>query len=167
MIAETGGDASWDRETRDLYARLLEAWDKRNARDYALQFASDASLVGFDGSQVNGQLEIGVHVTEVFTHHQTPCYVAIVRDVRLVASDVTLLRANTGLVPPGKEDIDPALNAVQSMIAVQKGGTWKIALFHNTPAAYHTRPDAAKQLTDELRARLRESRAVEGKSPSR
>ena len=147
---------SWDSQTRELYARLMETWDKRNARDFALQFTSDASLVGFDGSQVNGQLDIGAHLTEVFTRHQTPRYVSIVRDVRLLSSDVTILRANTGLIPPGKDDIDPELNAVQSMIAVQKGGSWKIALFQNTPAAYHNRPDLAKQLTEELRAKLKE-----------
>jgi len=148
--------ADWNRATRDLYERFLETWDKRNARDFALLFASDGSLVGFDGSQVNGQLEIGAHLTEVFTHHQTPRYVSIVREVRLLTNDVTLLRANTGLIPPGKDDIDPALNAVQSMVAVQKGGSWKIALFHNTPAAFHQRPDLSKQLTEELRAKLRE-----------
>lgn len=147
----------WERETRDLYARLLRAWDKRNARDYALQFASDATLVGFDGSEVNGQLKIGAHVTEVFTHHQTPCYIPIVREVRLMANDVTLLRANAGLIPSGKKDIDPALNAIQSMVAVQKSGGWKIALFQNTPAAFHMRPELAKQLTEELRARLKET----------
>ena len=148
--------ADWNRATRDLYERFLETWDKRNARDFALLFASDGSLVGFDGSQVNGQLEIGAHLTEVFTHHQTPRYVSIVREVRLLTNDVTLLRANTGLIPPGKDDIDPALNAVQSMVAVQKGGSWNIALFHNTPAAFHQRPDLSKQLTEELRAKLRE-----------
>lgn len=156
MSPESGVNTSWNSETRNLYARLIEAWDKRNARDYALQFASDASLVGFDGAQVNGQLDIGAHLTEVFTHHQTPRYVSIVREVRQLATDVTLLRANTGLIPAGKDDIDPALNAVQSMVAIQKSGTWKIALFHNTPAAYHLRPDLAKQLTEELRAKLRE-----------
>ena len=156
MSAESGTTSNWDRETRDLYGRLMEAWDKRNARDYALQFTSDASLVGFDGTQVNGQLDIGAHLTEVFTHHQTPRYVTIVREVRALANDVTLLRANTGLIPPGKEDIEPALNAVQSMVAVQKGGAWKIALFHNTPAAYHMRPEQAKQLTEELRTKVRE-----------
>jgi len=153
--ANSGGDA--DLDTRALYARLIEAWDKRNARDYALQFASDGVLVGFDGSQVNGQLEVGGHVTEVFTHHQTPRYVTIVRDVRPVANDVTLLRANVGLIPPGKDDIDPALNAIQSMVAVRKSDAWKIALFHNTPAAFHMRPELAKQLTDELRTKLRDS----------
>jgi uncharacterized protein (TIGR02246 family) len=148
-------EADWNRETRALYARLMEAWDKRNARDYALQFAPDGSLIGFDGTQVNGQLEIGAHLTEVFTHHQTPRYISLVRDVRSLATDTSLLRANAGLVPAGKDDIDPALNAVQSLVAVRKGGAWKIALFQNTPAAFHMRPELAKQLTDELRATLR------------
>lgn len=156
MTADNTSGSDWDRGTRELHARLMEAWDKRNARDFALLFASDGNLVGFDGSQVNGQLEVGAHLTEIFSHHQTPAYVSIVREVRLVAPDVTLLRANTGLVPPGKDDIDPALNAVQSMVAVQKAGAWKIALFQNTPAAFHERPDAVKKLTEELRNKLRE-----------
>lgn len=156
MTADNTSSSDWDRATRELYARLLEAWDKRNARDFALLFASDGNLVGFDGSQVNGQLEVGAHLSEIFTHHQTPRYVSIVREVRLLATDATLLRANTGLVPPGKDDIDPALNAVQSVVAVQKGGAWKIVLFQNTPAVFHERPDLAKKLTEELRARLRE-----------
>jgi len=161
VSAQGGEAASWDRETRELYARMIEAWDKRNARDFALQFAADGSLVGFDGSQVNGQLDIGAHLTEVFTHHQTRRYVTIVRDVRQIANDVTLLRANTGLIPPGKNDIDPALNAVQSMVAVQKSTTWKIALFHNTPAKLDMRPDLAKQLTEQLRAKMREQPRAE------
>lgn len=156
MNNASGGEA--DGDTRALYSRLIEAWDKRNARDYALQFAPDGVLVGFDGSQVNGQLEVGGHVTEVFTHHQTPRYVTIIRDVRPLTTDVTLLRANAGLIPPGKDDIDPALNAIQSMVAVRKADAWRIALFHNTPAAFHMRPELAKQLTDELRAKLRDSR---------
>lgn len=156
MSAATNSDAAWKSETRALYARLIEAWDKRNARDFALQFASDANLVGFDGSQVDGQLAIGAHLTEIFTHHQTPGYVVIVREVRQITNEVTILRANSGLVPPGKDDIDPALNAVQSVIAANRGGSWKIVLFQNTPAANHLRPDLAKQLTDELRAVLKE-----------
>jgi uncharacterized protein (TIGR02246 family) len=160
MTADNTSGSDWDRGTRELHSRLLETWDKRNARDFALLFASEGILVGFDGSQVNGQLEVGAHLTEIFSHHQTPAYVSIVRDVRSIAPDVTLLRANTGLIPPGKDDIDPALNAVQSMVAVQKGGAWKIALFQNTPAAFHERPDAVKKLTEELRAKLREKAAA-------
>ena len=145
----------WESATRDLYTRLLDAWDKRNARDFALLFASDGSLVGFDGSQVNGQLEIGAHLSEIFSHHQTPRYVGIVREVRQLSADTALLRANSGLVPAGKDDIEPKLNAVQSMVAVHKTGGWKVAHFHNTPAAFDQHPELAKKLTEELRARLR------------
>jgi uncharacterized protein (TIGR02246 family) len=147
-------NADADRATRELYERLIEAWNKRNARDYALLFASNGSIVGFDGSQVNGQLEIGAHVSEVFSHHQTASYVTIVREVRPIGGDVTILRANAGMVPPGKDDLDPELNAVQSMVAARKGGKWEIALFQNTPAAFHGRPELSKKLTEELRAAL-------------
>ena len=145
--------------TRDLYERLIEAWNKRNARDYALLFASNASIVGFDGSQVTGQMEIGAHVSEIFSHHQTASYVTIVREVRVLASDVTLLRANAGMLPPGKDELNPEMNAVQSMVAAQKGGKWEIALFQNTPAAFHGRPELSKKLTEELRAVVRQQPA--------
>jgi uncharacterized protein (TIGR02246 family) len=141
---------------RDLYQRLIDAWNKRNARDYALLFASNGSIVGFDGSQVNGQMEIGAHVSEVFSHHQTASYVTIVREVRSIGNEVTLLRANAGMVPPGKDELNPEMNAVQSLLAARKGEKWEIALFQNTPAAFHGRPEVSKKLTDELRAALRQ-----------
>lgn len=145
--------------TRDLYERLITSWNKRNARDYALLFASNGSIVGFDGSQVNGQMEIGAHVSEIFSHHQTASYVTIVREVRSLGSEVTLLRANAGMVPPGKDDLDPELNAVQSMVAARKGDKWEIATIQNTPAAFHGRPDDSRKLTEELRAVLRKQPA--------
>jgi uncharacterized protein (TIGR02246 family) len=140
-----------DQETRELYRQLLEAWDKRNARDFALLFASDGNIVGFDGTQVFGQTDIGAHLSEIFSHHQTARYVSIVREVRALTDDATILSAVAGMVPPDKDDINPDVNAVQTLIAVKKAGAWKVALFQNTPAALHGRPDAAKKLTEELR----------------
>ena len=159
MTPGNQGIPSAESETRALYDRLIEAWNKRNARDYALLFASNGSIVGFDGSQVNGQIEIGAHVSEIFSHHQTASYVTIVREVRSLGSDFTLLRASAGMVPPGKEELNPELNAVQSMVAVRKGEKWEIALVQNTPAAFHGKPDLSKKLTDELRGALRQQPA--------
>ena len=157
MTGANSIDAATERETRELYRQLLETWNKRNARDYALLFAPDASLVGFDGTQVFGQLEIGAHLSEVFSHHQTARYVSIEREVRAIADGAAILSAVAGMVPPDKDDINPELNAVQTMVAVRKSGTLKIAHFQNTPAAFHGRPDDAKKLTEELRAALRKS----------
>ena len=149
MGAEAEGAA------RELYEKLIQAWNKRNARDFALLFASNGSIVGYDGSQVDGQLNVGAHISEIFSHHQTAAFVTIVREVRPISSDVVVLRANAGMVPPGKDELNPDRNAVQSMVAARKGGKWEIALFQNTPAVYDGRPELSKKLTEELRAVLR------------
>jgi uncharacterized protein (TIGR02246 family) len=77
-----------------------------------------------------------------------------VRDVRSLSADVALLRAAVGMVPPGGDDINPATNAIQSLVAVRLEGRWQVALYQNTPAAFHGRPEAAVELTDELRGLL-------------
>jgi uncharacterized protein (TIGR02246 family) len=141
---------------RELYEKLIQAWNKRNARDFALLFASNGSIVGYDGSQVDGQLDVGAHISEIFSHHQTASFVTIVREVRPISSDVVLLRANAGMIPPGKNELNPDRNAVQSMVAARKGENWEIALFQNTPAVYDGRPELSKKLTQELRDALRE-----------
>ena len=155
MTSAKSIDPAVDRETRELYRQLLEAWDKRNARDFALLFAPDGNIVGFDGTQVFGQAEVGAHLSEIFSHHQTARYVSIVREVRSLTEGAATLSAVAGMVPPDKDDINPDVNAVQTMVAVKKSGAWKVALFQNTPAALHGRPDAVKKLTEELRAALR------------
>jgi uncharacterized protein (TIGR02246 family) len=140
-----------ERAVRDLYARLIEAWNKRNARDYALVFAEDANLVGYDGSEIQGQAKIGAHISEIFSHHQTASYVTIVREVRRITDDVWLLRSEVGMIPPGKEELNPDRNAVQVMTAVKTGSEWRVTLFQNTPAAWDGRKDDAEKLNVELR----------------
>jgi hypothetical protein len=73
-----------------------------------------------------------------------------VREVRLLGPGTALLRAVAGMVPPGQTRVNPAVNAVQSLVGQQDGVRWRIALFQNTPAAFHGRPDAVTALTAEL-----------------
>ena len=159
MTNPSQGTSAAEAEVRELYRKLLEAWDKRNARDYAMLFAPDAILVGFDGTQVFGQADIGAHISEVFSHHQTARYVSIVRGVRAMTGDVVALSAVAGMVPPNKTDINPEVNAVQTMVAARRGNDWHVALFQNTPAAFHGRPDDAKSLTEELRDALKRQKS--------
>lgn len=110
----------------------------------------DGSVVGFDGSRINGRAEVEATMQVIFTDHPTAAYVGKVREVRLLAPGVALLRAVAGMVSPGQTDINPAVNALQSLVAVKRDGAWRIALFQNTPAQFHGRPELAQQLTDEL-----------------
>jgi uncharacterized protein (TIGR02246 family) len=138
-----------------LYRELLAAWNARDAEAFATLFTSDASVVGFDGSQVEGRAQVASHLRDIFADHPTASYVGIVREVRPWTDAVVLLRAVVGMVPPAGTDINPATNAVQSLVAVEEPDGWRIALFQNTPAAWHGRPEAVQALTDELRAALR------------
>ena len=144
-------------KVRLLYQTLLEAWNDKDAHEMAELFSANGNVIGFDGSQMDGRKQIESVLGQIFADHPTPVYVAAVREVRFLAPGVALLRAVAGMVPRGHSDINPALNAVQSLIATKEQDRWRIALFQNTPAALHGRAELSEQLTAELRQALRAS----------
>jgi uncharacterized protein (TIGR02246 family) len=138
-------------EIRALYQQLLEGWNKRSADAMAEPFAEDGEVIGFDGSQLVGRADITSHLQQIFADHPTPPYVGKVRGVRLLGPEVAVLRAVAGMVPIGKTDLDPNLNTHHTIVAVKREGKWRIALFQNTPAQFHGRPELVQKLTEELR----------------
>ncbi len=143
-----------------LYRRLLEAWNQRDADAFASLFTADGSVVGFDGSQMNGAAQIAAELRAIFASHQTAAYVAKVREVRTLDSHAMLLRAVVGMAPPGTSELNPAVNAIQSVVLLETAGQPRIALLQNTPAAFHGRPELAEQLTGELTEVLRSGKIV-------
>ena len=145
-----GDQAQAKSQVHELYRGLLDAWNKRDAQVFAALYAEDGNQIGFDGSQINGQAEIETHLRQIFADHMTATYVGKVREIRFLNEETVLLRWVAGMIPHGQTDINSATNAIQSLVAVKRGGQWKVALFHNTPAAFHGRPGAATELTEEL-----------------
>ena len=142
-------DAASYAAARDLYARLIDAWNARDAGAFAGLFAGDGVSIGFDGSQAVGE-EIGEHLGAVFGDHETAPYIARVREVRAIGADAVLLRAIVGMVPPGGDAVNSDANALQSLVAVRSGEEWRVALFQNTPAQYHGRPELVESHTAEI-----------------
>jgi uncharacterized protein (TIGR02246 family) len=136
---------------REMHASLLRRWNRRSAHSFAAHFLDDGTVVGFDGSEMNGQAEIAETLGRIFLDHPTGKYIAKVREVRRLAPDIVLLRAVAGMVPHGQTDLKPELNTIQSLVAVRRGNDWRVAHYHNTPAALHGRPEAVAALTAELR----------------
>ena len=145
-----------DDAVRALYFEMLKQWNQRNARAIAELYGPQSLQVGFDGSQIIGAAEIESTLSNIFAHHLTAAYIGKVRSVRFITTDVALLHAVVGMLPPGKTEINPAVNSIQTLLAKKHDGQWRIELFHNTPAAYHGRPDDSAKLTEELQALLRE-----------
>lgn len=160
-MREVGGDAH---QVRLLYGALIRAWNEREAGEFGACFARAGSIVGFDGSQVNGASAIVDHLAPIFASHPTPTYVTLVEDTRALAPGVVMLRAVSGLVPREGEDLLPGLNAVQTMIATKSGSRWQVEMFQATPARFDMHPELADALTERLRAALRESAAPQQSS---
>lgn len=139
---------------RLLYKTWIEAWNNQNAKGMSDLVLEDGDIVGFDGSQMKGNKNVYSVIGEIFAAHPTGLYVSIVQEVKFVSDEVAILRAVVGMVPRGGSDINPAVNAIQSLVCKKVGEDWKIALFQNTPAAFHGRPELAMQLTNDLRLAL-------------
>ena len=131
-------------DARTLYDALIDAWNRRNADQYAELFEDDGAIVGFDGSEVVGREEIRAHLAAIFKDHPTASYIAKVREVRDFG-EVAMLRAVAGMIPPGGGDLMPERHAVQTLVARER-----IVLFQNTPAQFDGRPEAVEALTEEL-----------------
>ncbi len=144
-------------QIRKLYQAWLDRWNKRNAAQMAELCSEQCHVTGFDGSPMNGRSEIGTVLGKIFADHQTAPYVAIVREVRFLVPEVAVLRAVAGMPLSGQADINPAVNAIQTLIAAKRQGKWQIELVQTTPAAFHGRPDLSEQLTEDLRQALRAS----------
>jgi uncharacterized protein (TIGR02246 family) len=150
-------NSSQETAVRSLFNQFINHWNHRDAKNYASLLTPDASVIGFDGSQMNGAGEAEKELERIFSHHPTAAYVTIEKELRFLSADVALLRTVAGMVPPGASDIKPEVNSIQTMIATRNEGDWRIALFQNTPAAFHGRPELTQQLTDQLRSQLKKN----------
>jgi len=147
-------------EVRGLYRALLEAWNARDADAFAGLFTPDGTSIGFDGGQATGAGIVEL-LRPIFADHPTAAYLAKVQDIRPLGPDAAILRAIVGMVPPGGQQLNPDVNAVQSIVARRDGDGWRIALLQTTPAQYHGRPDLAEEHTAELVPLLGTGRTVD------
>jgi uncharacterized protein (TIGR02246 family) len=144
------------KEVQAVYKQLLDAWNNRNARRMADLFTEDGESIGFDGSQSIGREEIFSHLNPIFEHHETARLVSKVKDIKFLSSDIVIVRAIAGMVPPQANDINSNVNTHHTLIVVKKDGCWRIQLYQNTPAQFHGRPELVEQMTEELKALLKE-----------
>ena len=100
-----------------VYTALLQAWNNRLPDRFAALFTPDATVVGFDGSLMNGRADIVAQIANLRVA-LTAAYVAIVRDVRAVGPGTVLLRAAAGMVPRDGGALIEKVNAQQSALFV-------------------------------------------------
>jgi uncharacterized protein (TIGR02246 family) len=146
-----GGASDEEAAVARLYEAVISGWNAHDGDAFAAPFGVDGTVIGFDGSEIDGRDAIASEMTRIFADHETAPYVAKVRSLRLLSPEVALLRAVVGMIPPGQTELEPSRNAHQTVVAVQRDGDWSIRLLQNTPAQFHGRPELVERLTQELR----------------
>src|SRR5690606_35601130 len=141
-------------EVQQRYNTLIDAWNRRDAKGMSDQFADQGVQIGFDGSKLIGKKEILAHLTPIFEDHPTAPFITKVKEIRSLGKDTAILYAIAGMFPPGKSDIEPAVNAHQTLVAVKKNNDWQVELFQNTPEQFHGRSELVEEMTEELRQLL-------------
>ncbi|HET9110337.1 MAG TPA: SgcJ/EcaC family oxidoreductase [Ktedonobacterales bacterium] len=154
MQRHSGGPTDDEAAVCALYDRLTRAWNDRDARAFAACFIEDGYIVGYDGTIVDGRDEIAYHIGDIFAHHQTPAYITKVKKVLFVNAETAVVRGIVGMPSLTTGTINPVLNAIQSLTAHWREGTWHVAIFQNTPAQLHGRPDLVDDMTRELQGIL-------------
>lgn len=133
-----------------LYLNMIEGWNQRDAQKLASAFDDEGIIIGFDGTHHCGAQDIEESIGLIFRDHAPPPFLIKVKSIRLLTKDVAQLEAIVGMIPPGKEELDPQLTAFQVMTAVRRSRRWVIAHLQNTPVQLHGRPEAVNALSQEL-----------------
>ena len=141
-------------DIKTLYENWIESWNHQSAEQMVRLLAENINMVGFDGSQMNGRSEVKSTLSDIFEHYPTGRFIYIIEEIREISPTTAILRAVVGMVPRAGNDINPAVNAIQTLVASQNQGEWKIEVFQNTPAAFHGRPELSEKLTRDLRELL-------------
>ena len=150
-------DTLSDGTLRDLYRKLLDAWNTRRASGMSELFAEDGIVIGFDGSSMRGPQEIEEQIGAVFRDHDTGAYVHKIEGMSFPNPSVGVLTAIVAMTPAGADDIQPDLNALQTLVVGNKESGPRIFLFQNTPLALHGRPEVRDDITEEMRKLSKQS----------
>ena len=115
-----------------LYQELMHAWNEGSSEAYAAAFAEDGDLIGFDGTHFKGRQEIAPFHQRLFeTYLKGTRLVGEVTSVRFLSPDVAVMHALGGTVMRGKSQPAPERDSIQTLIAIKRGGQWRLAAFQN------------------------------------
>ncbi|MCL4301233.1 MAG: SgcJ/EcaC family oxidoreductase [Anaerolineae bacterium] len=118
---------------RALYQQLMDGWNKGSAEAFAASFAEEGHLIGFDGTHLKGREEITSFHQPLFDKWlKGSRLVGQVIDVQFLAPQVALLHATGGTIMGGQSKPSPERDSIQTLVAVQRGGEWRLAAFQNT-----------------------------------
>jgi uncharacterized protein (TIGR02246 family) len=150
-------------QIQDLYENWISSWNEKSADKMASLVGKNGHVIGFDGSQMSGPMEVQSTLGQIFKDYPTAEYISIIKEIRFLSSDIALIRSVVGMVPRGGSQVNPNVNAIQTVIFQKEDQDWKIISLQNTPAAFHGRPNEVFEMTQELQNQFEKKSKVSTK----
>ncbi|MFZ5789317.1 MAG: SgcJ/EcaC family oxidoreductase [Pseudomonadota bacterium] len=142
------GQEADEQAVRGIVKALVAAWNRHDARAFAVVFAEDADFTNVFGMHAKGRAEIeGFHLPIFKTMFKDSRLEAVETRIRFLRPDVAaadVLWKMTGAHDAnGKEW--PDRRGLLNFVATAKGGAWSIDVFHNMdlPEAERAQAQAA------------------------
>jgi uncharacterized protein (TIGR02246 family) len=118
---------------RELYERLMDAWNHGDGAAFAAVFAEDGDLVAFDGTHLRGRAQIHASHQELFDRWMKGTrLVGSVEHVRFVAPEVAVMHALGNTIARRRSRPARERASIQTLVAVRTADGWRLAAFHNT-----------------------------------
>lgn len=128
---------------------LVEAWNRHDARDFALAFAEDAEFTNVFGMRASGRAAIERFHAPVFaTMFKDSNLVAVERRARVLRDDVATLEIlweMSGARDPSGAPW-PARRGLINLVATRAADGWRIAEMHNMDLPAPALADAQARL---------------------
>jgi len=119
-----------EREIRNIFQELSEAWNSGDAKEFASLFTEGCDYVTFRGEHIEGRKNNEeIHAQLFKTFLKNTVLIGGVKKIKFIGKDVAVVHC-LGLVK-SKWSRGSTKNKINTNVLVKTNGEWKIAAFHN------------------------------------
>lgn len=121
-----------DRQIRDLFARLMQAWTDNDAAAYGACFTTDSDYVSYDGTRATGRSPMQQAHDQLFRGVLAgSALVGEVESIRQIAPGVAIVHGTASVLMPWRSKLPQRRLSRQTLVAVRTGEGWRFTALHN------------------------------------
>ncbi|WP_410820472.1 SgcJ/EcaC family oxidoreductase [Micromonospora sp. 050-3] len=121
-----------DRELRDLFSRLMQAWTDNDAVAYGACFTEDSDYVSYDGTHAVGRLDMQHAHDRLFRGVLAgSALVGDIESIRHIGPGVAIIHGTASVLMPWRSKLPKRRLSRQTLVAVRTDRGWLFTALHN------------------------------------
>lgn len=107
---------------------MIAAWNRGDAAAFAAPFAADATLIAFEGTQLDGRDAIAEFHQALFAKQRKGTRLDCdVKFVRFLDPETAVMHARCGVILAGRERPMASRESMQLFVCTRRSGEWRIS----------------------------------------